>query len=37
MRGNGPGEWAYLGSNQGLLACEASALPLSYTPGVTER
>jgi hypothetical protein len=29
---NGPG-WAHLGSNQGPLACEASALPLSYAPG----
>ena len=27
------GEWAHLGSNQGPLACEASALPLSYAPG----
>ena len=26
-------EWAHLGSNQGPLACEASALPLSYAPG----
>ena len=25
--------WAHLGSNQGLLACKASALPLSYAPG----
>jgi hypothetical protein len=25
-------EWAHLGSNQGPLACEASALPLSYAP-----
>lgn len=25
--------WAHLGSNQGPLACEASALPLSYAPG----
>ena len=24
--------WAYLGSNQGPLPCEGSALPLSYTP-----
>ena len=24
--------WAHLGSNQGPLACEASALPLSYAP-----
>ena len=29
---NEPG-WAHLGSNQGPLACEASALPLSYAPG----
>ena len=29
-RGSG---WAHLGSNQGPLACEASALPLSYAPG----
>jgi hypothetical protein len=27
------GEWAHLGLNQGPLACEASALPLSYAPG----
>ena len=27
--------WAYLGLNQGPLACEASALPLSYTPDQT--
>jgi hypothetical protein len=26
-------EWARLGSNQRPLACEASALPLSYAPG----
>ena len=26
------GEWARLGSNQRPLACEASALPLSYAP-----
>jgi hypothetical protein len=26
------GKWAHLGSNQGPLACEASALPLSYAP-----
>jgi hypothetical protein len=26
-------QWAHLGSNQGPLACEASALPLSYAPG----
>ena len=25
--------WAYLGLNQGPPACEAGALPLSYTPG----
>ena len=25
--------WARLGSNQRPLACEASALPLSYAPG----
>src|SRR5262245_6197342 len=25
-------EWAHLGLNQGPLACEASALPLSYAP-----
>jgi integrase len=25
--------WAHLGLNQGPLACEASALPLSYAPG----
>ena len=25
-------EWARLGSNQQLLACETSALPLSYSP-----
>ena len=25
-------QWAHLGSNQGPLACEASALPLSYAP-----
>ena len=29
---SGVGEWAHLGSNQGPLACEASALPLSYAP-----
>src|SRR3954454_82181 len=28
-----PCEWARLGSNQRPLACEASALPLSYAPG----
>ena len=27
------GRWAYLGLNQGPPACEAGALPLSYTPG----
>ena len=27
-------EWARLGSNQQLLACETSALPLSYSPMV---
>ncbi len=27
--------WAHLGSNQGPLACEASALPLSYAPQLT--
>ena len=26
-------QWAHLGLNQGPLACEASALPLSYAPG----
>ena len=25
-------KWAYLGSNQGPLPCEGSALPLSYMP-----
>src|SRR6476620_3517697 len=29
----GRSRWAHLGSNQGPLACEASALPLSYAPG----
>jgi hypothetical protein len=29
---SGDEEWAHLGSNQGPLACEASALPLSYAP-----
>jgi hypothetical protein len=29
----GPPPWARLGSNQRPLACEASALPLSYAPG----
>ena len=24
--------WAHLGLNQGPLACQASALPLSYAP-----
>jgi hypothetical protein len=33
----GSGVWAHLGSNQGPLACEASALPLSYAPGRTLR
>jgi hypothetical protein len=28
-----PRQWARLGSNQRPLACEASALPLSYAPG----
>ena len=28
--------WAHLGSNQGPLACEASALPLSYAPGLAQ-
>ena len=27
-------QWAHLGLNQGPLACEASALPLSYAPGM---
>ena len=30
-------EWAHLGLNQGPLACEASALPLSYAPGSQDR
>jgi hypothetical protein len=30
---SGNPEWAHLGLNQGPLACEASALPLSYAPG----
>ena len=30
---SGDPEWAHLGLNQGPLACEASALPLSYAPG----
>jgi hypothetical protein len=34
---SGDPEWAHLGLNQGPLACEASALPLSYAPGRTER
>ena len=29
--------WAHLGLNQGPLACEASALPLSYAPGSGDR
>ena len=29
-------EWARLGSNQRPLACEASALPLSYAPGLAD-
>jgi hypothetical protein len=29
----GLSQWARLGSNQRPLACEASALPLSYAPG----
>jgi hypothetical protein len=29
---SGDPEWAHLGLNQGPLACEASALPLSYAP-----
>src|SRR5207253_3082143 len=29
----GSSSWARLGSNQRPLACEASALPLSYAPG----
>src|SRR6266540_6620022 len=36
-RADSLGEWAHLGSNQGPLACEASALPLSYAPGRTLR
>ena len=31
---SGDPEWAHLGLNQGPLACEASALPLSYAPGI---
>jgi hypothetical protein len=30
---SGDAGWAHLGLNQGPLACEASALPLSYAPG----
>lgn len=30
---SGDPKWAHLGLNQGPLACEASALPLSYAPG----
>jgi hypothetical protein len=29
-------EWARLGSNQRPLACEASALPLSYAPFILQ-
>ena len=29
----GTSAWAHLGLNRGPLACEASALPLSYAPG----
>jgi hypothetical protein len=32
---SGDAEWAHLGLNQGPLACEASALPLSYAPGTS--
>ena len=32
-RSGASSEWARLGSNQRPLACEASALPLSYAPG----
>jgi hypothetical protein len=32
-----PSSWAHLGSNQGPLACEASALPLSYAPRAKSR
>src|SRR5919201_7133136 len=32
FRGTGTRRWARLGSNQRPLACEASALPLSYAP-----
>jgi hypothetical protein len=32
-RFQGLSQWARLGSNQRPLACEASALPLSYAPG----
>jgi dihydrofolate reductase len=34
---SGMSEWAHLGLNQGPLACEASALPLSYAPGSQDR
>ena len=34
---SGDSEWAHLGLNQGPLACEASALPLSYAPGMPTR
>jgi len=34
---SGDPEWAHLGLNQGPLACEASALPLSYAPGTETR
>ena len=30
--GNQKTWWAHLGLNQGPLACQASALPLSYAP-----
>jgi integrase len=33
----GDSEWAHLGLNQGPLACEASALPLSYAPPMIRR
>jgi integrase len=32
---SGDAGWAHLGLNQGPLACEASALPLSYAPGTS--
>ena len=32
LNGEALGGWARLGSNQRPLACEASALPLSYAP-----